>query len=128
MLSSVFLNMPVQDVARSREFFTSLGFGVNEQFSGSENICVIVNQNISLMLMDHAKFTSFIDKKVSPKDASEIILSFACESEAEVRSITEIALELGARKVNDPEDTDFMFSWAFEDLDGHLWDLFWIKP
>ena len=127
MISSVFLNMPVQDVARSKEFFMSLGFGVNEQFSGSENVCVIVNQNISLMLMDHDKFSSFIDKKVAPKDASEIILSFACESEAEVRSITEKALELGARKVNDPEDTDFMFSWAFEDLDGHLWDLFWIK-
>jgi predicted lactoylglutathione lyase len=79
------------------------------------------------MLMDHDKFSSFIDKNVAPKDASEIILSFACESEAEVRSITEKALELGARKVNDPEDTDFMFSWAFEDLDGHLWDLFWLK-
>jgi predicted lactoylglutathione lyase len=127
MISSVFLNMPVQDVARSKEFFMSLGLGVNEQFSGSENVCVIVNQNISLMLMGHDKFSSFIDKKVAPKDASEIILSFACESEAEVRSITEKALELGARKVNDSEDTDFMFSWAFEDLDGHLWDLFWIK-
>ena len=79
------------------------------------------------MLMDHDKFSSFIDKKVAPKDASEIIFSFACESEAEVRSITEKALELGARKVNDSEDTDFMFSWAFEDLDGHLWDLFWLK-
>jgi hypothetical protein len=127
MISSAFLNMPVQDVARSKEFFMSLGFGVNEQFSGSENVCVIVNQNISLMLMDHDKFSSFIDKKVAPKDASEMILSFSCESEAEVRSITEKALELGARKVNDSEDTDFMFSWAFEDLDGHLWDLFWLK-
>jgi predicted lactoylglutathione lyase len=128
MVSSVFLNMPVQDVANSKTFFTSLGFSVNEQFSGSDNVCIVVNPNISLMLMKHEKFTSFIDKKVASKDSSEMILSFACSSAEEVRSITEKALALGARKVNEPEDTDFMFSWAFEDLDGHLWDLFWMKP
>lgn len=22
----------------------------------------------------------------------------------------------------------FMYSWGFEDLDGHLWDLFWMDP
>ena len=127
MINAVFLNMPVQDVARSKAFFSNLGFGVNEQFSGLENICIVVNSSISLMLMDKKKFSSFINKSVAPKETSEVILSFACDSEAEVRSITEKALALGARKVNEAEDTDFMFSWAFEDLDGHLWDLFWIK-
>jgi predicted lactoylglutathione lyase len=127
MINAVFLNMPVQDVARSKAFFSNLGFGVNEQFSGLENICIVVNSSISLMLIDKKKFSSFIDKSVAPKETSEVILSFACDSEAEVRSITEKALALGARKVNEAEDTDFMFSWAFEDLDGHLWDLFWIK-
>jgi predicted lactoylglutathione lyase len=42
--------------------------------------------------------------------------------------MTEKALSLGARKMNDPEDHGFMFSWGFEDLDGHLWDLFWMNP
>jgi predicted lactoylglutathione lyase len=127
MINAVFLNMPVQDVARSREFFSALGFSANEQFSGAENVCMVVNSNISLMLMNREKFTSFIDKDVASKSASEIILSFACESEDEVRSISEKAISMGARKVNGPEDNDFMYSWAFEDLDGHLWDLFWLK-
>jgi predicted lactoylglutathione lyase len=127
MINAVFLNMPVQDVARSKEFFTALGFTVNDQFSGSENVCMVVNSNISLMLMNREKFTSFIDKDVAPSTTSEIILSFACASAEEVLKITETALLLGARKINEAEDTDFMFSWAFEDLDGHLWDLFWLK-
>jgi predicted lactoylglutathione lyase len=127
MISSVFLNMPVLDVARSKEFFTTLGFSVNEQFSGSDNVCVVVNSSISLMLMNHEKFSAFIDKEVAPKTSSEVILSFSCESAEEVRTITEKAFSLGARKINEAEDSDFMFSWAFEDLDGHLWDLFWIK-
>jgi predicted lactoylglutathione lyase len=42
--------------------------------------------------------------------------------------MTEMALSLGARKLNEPEDHGFMFSWGFEDLDGHLWDLFWMNP
>ena len=64
---------------------------------------------------------------MADKSSSEVILSLACESEAEVRRIAEKAFELGARKVNESEDNEFMFSWAFEDLDGHLWDLFWMK-
>jgi predicted lactoylglutathione lyase len=127
MISSVYLNMPVADVSRSREFFLALGLDVNEQFSGEDNVSIVVNPSISLMLMNHEKFVGFIDKKVASKDTSEMILSFACGSEDEVRAITEKALSMGARRINDPEDSDFMFSWAFEDLDGHLWDLFWIK-
>lgn len=79
------------------------------------------------MLSNAEKFKVFIDKKVAEKETSEVILSLACESEAEVRRIAEKALELGARKVNEPDDNEYMFSWAFEDLDGHLWDLFWMK-
>ena len=127
MITSAYLNMPVGDVARSKEFFLSLGFTLNEQFSGPDNVCMVINPSTSLMLMDGLKFNSFIDKEVANKNTSEIILSFACESEGEVRTITQKALSMGARKINEPEDTDFMFSWAFEDLDGHLWDLFWIK-
>ena len=127
MINSVYLNMPVEDVLRSKEFFISLGFTVNEQFSGPDNVCMVINPSTSLMLMNKEKFRTFIDKELAPKSTSEIILSFSCESENEVRTITQKALSIGARKINEPEDSEFMFSWAFEDLDGHLWDLFWMK-
>jgi predicted lactoylglutathione lyase len=127
MITSVYLNMPVSDVDKSKEFFLSLGFTVNNQFSGLDNVCVVVNSSISLMLMNHVKFAGFIDKDVAARNTSEMILSFECESADEVRAITEKAFSLGARKINEAEDSEFMFSWAFEDLDGHLWDLFWMK-
>jgi uncharacterized protein len=127
VITSVFLNMPVTNVAQSREFFQKLGFTLNDQFSGEDNVCVVVNPSISLMLMNHDKFAGFIDKNVAARNTSEMILSFQCESAEEVRRLAEKAFMLGARKINESEDSDFMFSWAFEDLDGHLWDLFWIK-
>jgi uncharacterized protein len=127
MVSAIFVNMPVADVARSREFFTALGFGVNEKFSGSDNVCVEVNSSISAMMLNPERFKGFIDKEVASKSTSEVILSLACESEAEVRLIAEKAFTMGARKVNEADDNEYMFSWAFEDLDGHVWDLFWMK-
>jgi len=80
------------------------------------------------MLVEHSKFQSFVKKPIAPNDVTEAILGFGLESADEVRDFTEKALALGAKKVNDPEDLGFMFSWGFEDLDGHLWDLFWMNP
>jgi len=127
MISSIYVNMPVLNVERSKEFFLALGFSLNENYSGPDNSCIVINSNISAMLMNLEKFKSFIDKDVATRNTSEVILSFACESEEEIRSLCEKAFSMGGRKINEPEDSDFMFSWAFEDLDGHLWDLFWVK-
>jgi hypothetical protein len=128
MISAVYLNMPVADVARSREFFTQLDFTVKEEFSGPDNVCMIIAPSVAVMLMNHEKFKGFTNKETAPKNSSEVILSFACDSAEAVRSLSEKAISLGARKINEPDDNDFMFSWGFEDLDGHLWDLFWMKP
>ncbi|MEN9741488.1 MAG: hypothetical protein RIR66_444 [Actinomycetota bacterium] len=128
MFNSIFVNLPVADLKKSVEFFTGLGFTFNAQFTSDESTCMIVNEQIYVMLLVKEKFASFIDKKVAERDTSEAILSFSCKSREEVDSIAKKAFELGARRVNDPEDIGFMYSWAFEDLDGHLWDLFWMDP
>jgi len=127
VISAVYLNMPVADVARSREFFTQLGFTAKEDFSGPDNVCMVINPTIAVMLMNHEKFKGFTNKEIASKNSSEVILSFACDSADAVRTLSEKAISLGARKINEPDDNDFMFSWGFEDLDGHLWDLFWMK-
>ena len=128
MFNSIFVNLPVSDLKKSVEFFTGLGFNFNPQFTSDESTCMIIDENIFVMLSVKAKFASFIDKKVADSDTSETILSFSCKSREEVDSVAKKAFELGARRVNDPEDIGFMYSWAFEDLDGHLWDLFWMDP
>lgn len=128
MLTSVFINMPVEKLTRSVEFFTGLGFTFNAQFTDEESTCMLVADNIFVMLVEKQKFEKFISKPIAPSTTTEAIFSFACESADEVRELSEKAFALGARKVNDPEDHGFMFSWGFEDLDGHLWDLFWMNP
>ncbi|MFM6967457.1 MAG: VOC family protein, partial [Microbacteriaceae bacterium] len=124
----MFVNLPVANLKRSVDFFTALGFTFNEQFTDETSTCMIIGENMYSMLLEHAKFESFIDKKIAPRDTAEAILSLSCGSKEEVREIVEKAFAAGGRRVNDAEDIGFMYSWAFEDLDGHLWDLFWMNP
>lgn len=128
MLNSIFVNLPVEKLTRSVEFFTELGFTFNAQFTDDESTCMIVNETIYVMLVEKQKFQGFIDKPIAAANTTEAIFGFACSSTEEVRELSERAFALGARKVNEPEDHGFMFSWGFEDLDGHLWDLFWMNP
>ncbi|MFM2433521.1 MAG: hypothetical protein RI974_261 [Actinomycetota bacterium] len=128
MINSIFVNLPVVNLKRSVEFFTELGFKFNPQFTDETSTCMLVGDNIFVMLLEHAKFQGFIDKPIAPSTSTEAILAFSLGSPDEVREMTSKALALGARKLNEPEDLGFMFSWGFEDLDGHLWDLFWMNP
>ena len=128
MINSIFVNLPVKSLKTSVDFFTALGFKFNAQFTDETSTCMLVGENIYVMLLEHAKFSGFIDKPIAPSTSNEAILAFGLDSADEVRELTSKALELGARKINEPEDMGFMFSWGFEDLDGHLWDLFWMNP
>ena len=128
MITSIFINMPIANLKRSVDFFTELGFTFNPQFTSEDTTCMLVGPNIFAMLLERDRFTGFIDKPVADSSSSEVILSLGCESPDEVRKLAEAAFALGARKVNEIDDKGFMISWGFEDLDGHLWDLFWMDP
>ena len=128
MLNSIFVNLPIESLKKSVAFFKELGFTFNEQFTDEESTCMIVSEHIYVMLLEKNKFSKFTTKKIASQDTVEALFSFACSSSEEVRTISEKAFALGAKRVNDPEDMGFMFSWGFEDLDGHMWDLFWMNP
>ena len=128
MINAIFVNLPVENLKRSVEFFSGLGFKFNEQFTDEQSTCMLVGENIYVMLVEHAKFKGFVKKPIASKEVIEAILSLACDSPEEVKALAEKAFELGGKQVNEAEDHGFMFSWGFEDLDGHLWDLFWMNP
>ena len=128
MVNSLFINLPIENLKKSVDFFSQLGFTFNPQFTDEQSTCMIISDNIFVMLLEKAKFQSFIEKPIASRDTTEAILALSCDSADEVRTLTQKALELGARKLNEPEDMGFMFSWGFEDLDGHLWDVFWMNP
>lgn len=128
MINAIFVNLPIENLKRSVEFFSGLGFKFNEQFTDEQSTCMLVGENIYVMLLEREKFAGFITKPIASKDVTEAILSLSCESTEAVKELVEKALSLGAKKVSEPTDLGFMFNWGFEDLDGHLWEFFWMNP
>lgn len=130
MNKQVIFNLPVRDLAKSRAFFSALGFSFNPQMSSdSAAYMVVVEDTIHAMLMTEAFFASLIDKPVvRAREANEVIICLSCESRDEVDSLIARAVAAGGRTPHPPEDHGFMYDQGFEDLDGHLWNLVWAAP
>lgn len=129
MHKNIFVNLPVKDLKRSVEFFTKLGYSFDPQVTDDNATCVIIGENIYVMLLVEPFFTSFIPNPVSDASkASEVIIALTCDSSEEVNELTSRALAAGAIQYKQPSDLGFMFSSMFQDLDGHFWEPFWMDP
>jgi uncharacterized protein len=130
MKRQIILNLPVQDLEKSRAFFSALGFTFDDRYGGAHSAFMhIVGDTIQAMLTTEAFFGSLIDKPVAPaKEANEVVMCLSCESREEVESIIARARAAGGRIPHPLEDHGFMVDQGFEDIDGHLWNLVWVAP
>ena len=129
MARQIFVNLPVKDVARTRAFFTALGFSFNPQFSDDKALCMVIADDIYAMLLSEPFFQGFTKKPVSDATQStEVLVALSCESVAEVDALVAKALAAGGRAPVERKDHGFMVQHGFEDLDGHQWEVFWMDP
>jgi predicted lactoylglutathione lyase len=129
MHSHVFVNLPVADLERSKRFFLALGYRMNPQFSGDTAVCIVLDEHIIAMLLLRDYFQTFTPKPVADATATtEVLVALSCASADEVRRLCELAFAHGGRRIREPQDLGFMFQWAFEDPDGHIWELAWMNP
>ncbi|WP_124118644.1 VOC family protein [Paenibacillus xylanexedens] len=120
----IFVNLPVQDLKKSVEFFTKVGFEFDANFTDESATCMIIGENIYAMLLVEERFQSFISKKISnAADTTEVIVALSVDSREQVDVIVQAALDAGAKPYNDPQDHGFMYGWSFQDLDDHLWEV-----
>jgi len=124
MHKQIYVNLPVKDLARSREFFSSLGFDFNAQFSNDQGACMIIGENIFAMLLAEPFFQGFTSKPIAnARETTEVLTCLSCESREEVDALVQKALAAGGRAPNPKQDHGFMYGHGFEDLDGHVWEL-----
>ena len=62
MATKIFVNLPVKNLNKSIEFFTKLGYTFNQQFTDETATCMIVTDDIFVMLLTEAKFKTFTPK------------------------------------------------------------------
>lgn len=129
MERSIFINLAVRDLEQSADFFAQLGFEFDEPFSDETSACVIIDENIRVMLLTKEKFGTYTPNKIcNSRKKTEVLLCITCDSRDEVDELVERAVRAGGTTFNDPADHGFMYGHAFQDLDGHIWELVHFVP
>lgn len=129
MNTQIFLNLPVADLAKSREFFKALGYSFNEQFSDDTAACVVISEHIYVMILTHAKFCEFSPNPIcDTAEATEVLIALSCESREELEELVKKAVAAGGSTYAEPKDYGFMIQHSFRDLDGHCWELVYMEP
>ena len=124
----IFVNLPIENMERSKAFFTSLGFTFNPQFTNEQGACMVVSEENFVMLLVRPFFQTFTRKPVSDGKSTEVLVCLSCDSRAEVDELVRKAVAGGATTPNPPQDHGFMYGHGFQDLDGHGWELMWMDP
>lgn len=124
-MKQIFINLAVQDVQKSMEFYTALGFENNPQFSDDQGKCMVWSESIFVMLLSHAKFSGFATKPLAQtKQYVSSLYSLSVENVDELNQILAQGLAAGGVEPHEMRDYGFMQQRTLEDLDGHTWEIF----
>ncbi|MEU9335351.1 VOC family protein [Streptomyces sp. NPDC048290] len=123
----IFVNLPVNDVAATKTFFTALGYPINAQFSDANTASVVISDTIVAMMLDREKYATFTKKEIADATkTSEVLIALSAESREKVDELVDRAIAAGGTPSGETQDHGFMYGRAFDDLDGHTWEVMWM--
>lgn len=123
MHQQIFVNLPIENMARSQTFFKALGYAFNPEFTNDEGACLVVGDNLFVMLLVKDFYATFTTKTIADaRTTSEVLVCFSCDSREEVDTLVAKAVAAGATTPRPVQDLGFMYSHGFDDLDGHTWE------
>jgi len=127
MIKGVFVNLPVKNLDQSIWFFKELGFTFDTRFTDANAACLVLGENMYAMLLVEKFYQTFTSKMICDATRqSETMVAVQLASREAVDNMVRKAAAAGGRIPNErPTDHGWMYEWAFEDLDGHIWDPFW---
>ena len=129
MSRKIFVNLPVNDLAKSMKFYEAVGFKNNPQFTDATAACMVLSDDIFVMLLTHPKFKAFTPKEISDATrTSEVLVALSCDSRAEVDRTVAAAIAAGGSTYAEPKDMGFMYQRGYQDPDGHIFEIFWMDP
>jgi uncharacterized protein len=129
MSKMIFVNLPVADLKASMAFYEALGFTNNPQFTDETAACMVWSEVIHVMLLTHDKWRTFTTREIPPSTSSEVMLALSCDNREAVDAMNEAAANSGGTPdINPVQDLGFMYNRNLADLDGHVWEIFWMDP
>ncbi|MFF8396619.1 VOC family protein [Streptomyces sp. NPDC016172] len=125
----IFVNLCTGDLGASKKFFTELGFTINEQFSDDTTASVVISETIVVMVHTKEKYLQFTKKDIADsRKTSEVLLALSAESREKVDELVEKAVAAGGSVSGETQDHGFMYGRAFDDVDGHTFEVVWMDP
>jgi predicted lactoylglutathione lyase len=128
MPKTIFVNLPVKDLAAATRFYEAIGCEKNEQFSDHQASNMVWSDTITFHLLTHDYFATFTPKPVADAHkTSEVLMALARDRREDVDAIVEAAAGAGGKAdPREPMDMGWLYNRAFEDTDGHMFEAVWI--
>ena len=121
------MNLPAKDLNKTIEFFTKLGFKFNPQFTDENATCMIVGEDIFVMLLVEKFFKTFTKKEICDTSKNtEVIVALSVEGREKVDQMINKAIEAGGTESREPQDHGWMYGRSFEDINGHIWEIIYM--
>ena len=128
MIKQIFVNLSVKNLNKTMKFFSKVGFRFNPQFTDKNATCLILGKNIFAMLMTEKTMKRFTKKKViNTRKNMEVINSLFLGSRREVDQMMKKVKAAGGKETRKADDYGWMYGRAFQDIDGHLWEVFYMN-
>lgn len=128
MKRKLFINLAANDLKASTDFFLQLGFSFHPQFSDDTASCIVLCDDLYLMLLTKEKFVSFSPNPlINSHQHTQVLNCLSCQNKAEVDELVQKAIKAGGKTYNQPQDHGFMYAHGFQDLDGHVWELVYME-
>lgn len=126
---TLYVQLPVADLERSKAFFAKLGFSVDPRSGDGAAACMLVGEQAVVMLLGHETFAQYAHLPTGdPTTHTQALYGFGVSARDEVDTVADAALAAGASEADGPEDHGFMYTRSFFDLDGHPWQVMWMDP
>ena len=131
MSKMIFINLPVTDLDRSKQFYEAIGARNEPKFTNDKAAMMVFSETITVMLLKHDFYSTFTGKPIADAHrSSQVLLALSADSPTEVDGMVEKAGTSGG--VTDPGPKQdmggMMYERSFEDPDGHHWEAVWMDP
>lgn len=129
MSTMIFVNLPTDDLERSKDFYTALGCEINPLFTDENAAAVVWDDQIFFMVLMREFFGTFTEKKVADlKTTVQAIIAFSRDSRDEVDDLLEKGIASGGAEPRPAQDHGFMYTRTLEDPDGNILEFFFMEP
>ena len=131
MSKMIFINLPVTDLERSKQFYEAVGARVEPKFTNDDAAMMVLSDSIYVMILKHDFYSTFTGKPIGDAHRfSQVLLALSVDSPAEVDALVEKAGSAGGRMDPGPRQDmgGMMYERSFEDPDGHHWEAVWMDP